>query len=69
MCSKTSNYILQNDSFFPVLRLLIPQLDRERGAYGVKEHTLAKIYIQILSLPKDGGDAKKLLEYRFVRKQ
>ncbi|KAJ9585405.1 hypothetical protein L9F63_002788 [Diploptera punctata] len=53
-----------DDSFFPVLRLLLPQLDRERGAYGVKEHNLAKIYIRILGLPKEGQDALKLLNFR-----
>nr|CAD7260817.1 unnamed protein product [Timema shepardi] len=53
-----------DDSFYPVLRLLLPQLDRERGPYGVKEHNLAKVYIRILCLPKDGRDAEKLLNFR-----
>ncbi|XP_049793144.1 DNA ligase 4 isoform X5 [Schistocerca nitens] len=51
-------------SFYPVLRLLVPKFDRERSAYGVKEHALAKIYIRILCLPKDGMDALKLLNFR-----
>ncbi|XP_049941540.1 DNA ligase 4 isoform X2 [Schistocerca serialis cubense] len=51
-------------SFYPVLRLLIPKFDRERSAYGVKEHALAKIYIRILCLPKGGMDAEKLLNFR-----
>ncbi|GLG98951.1 DNA ligase 4 [Gryllus bimaculatus] len=51
-------------SFYPVMRLLLPQLDRERGPYGVKEHTLAVIYIRILCLPKGEIDAEKLLNYR-----
>ncbi|XP_068083258.1 DNA ligase 4 isoform X3 [Anabrus simplex] len=54
-------------SFYPVLRLLLPQLDRERGAYGVKEHALAKIYTRILCLPKEGHDAHKLLNFRAPR--
>ncbi|PNF19465.1 hypothetical protein B7P43_G02347 [Cryptotermes secundus] len=53
-----------DDSFYPILRLLLPQLDRERGAYGVKEHNLAKVYIRILGLPKEGHDASKLLNFR-----
>ncbi|KAK3856177.1 hypothetical protein Pcinc_037476 [Petrolisthes cinctipes] len=52
------------DSFFPVLRVLLPALDRSRGAYGVKEHKLAKLYITILGLKKDGNDANKLLNFR-----
>lgn len=55
----------QDDSFYPILRLLLPQLDRDRGAYGVKEHNLAKVYIRILGLPKEGHDASKLLNFRW----
>lgn len=51
-----------------MLRFLLPQLDRERGAYGVKENTLAKIYIRILCLPRNGSDAMKLLEFRYLKK-
>ncbi|XP_077997197.1 DNA ligase 4-like [Glandiceps talaboti] len=52
------------DSFFPAMRLLLPQLERERLAYGIKEHTLAKYYIEILGLGKESQDAKKLLNYK-----
>ncbi|XP_071791788.1 DNA ligase 4-like [Asterias amurensis] len=52
------------DNFYPVMRLLLPQLERERIAYGIKEHTLAKLYIDILGLGKESQDAKKLINYR-----
>ncbi|KAJ8019961.1 DNA ligase 4 [Holothuria leucospilota] len=52
------------DSFYPAMRLILPQLERERMAYGIKEHTLAKLYIEILGLAKESTDAKKLLNYR-----
>ncbi|KAK1167955.1 DNA ligase 4 [Acipenser oxyrinchus oxyrinchus] len=52
------------DSFYPAMRLILPQLERERMAYGIKENMLAKLYIEVLGLPKDGGDANKLLNYR-----
>lgn len=32
---------------FPVVRLLMPALDRERGAYGVKETNLARKYVKV----------------------
>ncbi|XP_026470938.1 DNA ligase 4-like [Ctenocephalides felis] len=51
-------------SFYPVLRLLVPQAERERGAYGLKESTLAKILIRVLSISKEAADAKKLLNYK-----
>ncbi|XP_067047572.1 DNA ligase 4-like [Acropora muricata] len=52
------------DSFYPAIRLLLPQLDKERGAYGIKEVVLAKYYIDILSIGKDSVDGRKLLNYR-----
>uniref|UniRef100_T1JBC6 DNA ligase n=1 Tax=Strigamia maritima TaxID=126957 RepID=T1JBC6_STRMM len=56
--------ITTTDSFYPAMRLLLPQFDKERGAYGIKETTLAKYYIEILNLSKDSTDALKLLNYR-----
>lgn len=53
-----------DDSFFPAMRLLLPQLDRDRPAYGVKETTLAKLYIDVLALSKDSPDAQRLLLYK-----
>lgn len=52
------------DSFYPAMRLILPQLERERTAYGIKETMLAKLYIELLNLPRDGKDAHKLLNYR-----
>jgi DNA ligase-4 len=46
------------------MSLLLPHLDRSRGAYGIKEASLAKLYINIFSLPKDGVDAIRLLKYK-----
>lgn len=55
---------LQNDSFYPILRLILPEQDNERGPYGVKEHNLAKTYIRILCLSKTSKDAQKLQNYK-----
>lgn len=52
------------DSFYPAMRLLVPSFERERMAYGIKENMLAKLYIDVLGLPKNGPEANKLLNYR-----
>lgn len=52
------------DSFYPAMRLFVPQFERERMAYGIKESMLAKLYIDVLGLPKNGPEANKLLNYR-----
>ncbi|KAK3736164.1 hypothetical protein QZH41_015551 [Actinostola sp. cb2023] len=53
-----------SDSLYPAIRLLLPQLDKDRPAYGMKEVVLAKHYIEILSIAKDSIDGRKLLNYR-----
>ncbi|KAJ8004322.1 hypothetical protein DPEC_G00157920 [Dallia pectoralis] len=52
------------DSFYPAMRLIAPPFERERMAYGIKESMLAKLYIDVLGLPKNGPEANKLLNYR-----
>jgi len=53
-----------DDSFYPILRLLLPQSDRERIAYGLKESKLGKHLVEVLSISKDSDDGKKLLNFR-----
>lgn len=52
------------DSFYPAMRLIVPAFERERMAYGIKENMLAKLYIDVLGLSKNGPEANKLLNYR-----
>lgn len=51
----------QNTSFYPILRLLVPSFERERGAYNLKESKLSHLLVKVLSLDKQSHDAKKLL--------
>jgi DNA ligase-4 len=41
------------------MRLLMPQLDRQRGNYGLKESNIAKIYSEVLLLPQSETDRLK----------
>ena len=52
------------DSLYPLMRLLLSPIDRERGAYGIKETVLARIYIDLLKLGPTSADAKKLKDFR-----
>jgi len=49
----------EHTSIFQLMRLLMPQLDRERGNYGLKESLLAKYYSDILLLPPAEADRLK----------
>ncbi|KAK0161116.1 hypothetical protein PV327_009628 [Microctonus hyperodae] len=51
-------------SMFPIMRLLLVKLDRERGAHGLKEKTLGNLYIRIFCLGKNTTDAEKIRDYR-----
>ncbi|KAJ3711055.1 ATP dependent DNA ligase domain-containing protein [Lentinula raphanica] len=52
------------DDLFPVLRLILPQKDRDRAVYGLKEKNLAKIYIKLIPLNKNHDDAKRLTDWK-----
>ncbi|KAI5121896.1 hypothetical protein M0805_001100 [Coniferiporia weirii] len=49
---------------YPVLRLLLPQKDRERSVYGLKEKNLAKAYIKLIPLGMKDPDAVRLLNWK-----
>ncbi|KAI0820786.1 DNA ligase 4 [Trametes gibbosa] len=49
---------------FPVLRLILPQKDRERAIYGLKEKNLAKAYIKVIPLGRHDPDAIRLLNWK-----
>eukprot|EP00040_Diaphanoeca_grandis_P039717 m.259884 g.259884 ORF g.259884 m.259884 type:complete len:1008 (-) comp38853_c0_seq1:68-3091(-) len=51
------------DSFFPIMRLLLPQNDKARPTYNLKESSLAKLYVQACGLDKDSGAGKRIIEW------
>ncbi|XP_022899944.1 DNA ligase 4 [Onthophagus taurus] len=51
--------ITSTTNLHPILRLLLPSFERNRS-YGMKEDTLKRKIIKILSLTKDSGDSKIL---------
>ncbi|XP_026739179.1 DNA ligase 4-like isoform X1 [Trichoplusia ni] len=57
---------IKNASFYPILRLLLPEDDRERNAYNLAESKLGVLLVKVLSLCKNSRDAQKLLNHRSV---
>ncbi|KZV67055.1 DNA ligase 4 [Peniophora sp. CONT] len=51
-------------NLYPVIRLLLPDKDRERIVYGMKEKNLAKAYIKIIPLEPKSPDAIRLLNWK-----
>ena len=49
---------------YPIMRLILPHLDRDRQTYALKESKLAKLIIQILAIAKDSADALRMINWR-----
>ncbi|KIR37254.1 hypothetical protein I307_00236 [Cryptococcus deuterogattii 99/473] len=49
---------------YPLIRLLLPDKDRERPVYNLKESMLARCYIDILSLEKHSEAAQRLIKWK-----
>lgn len=52
------------NDFYPVLRLIVPEKDRDRAMYGLKEKTIAKLLVRLTGLDKNSEDAQNLLNWK-----
>jgi DNA ligase-4 len=56
-----ANY--KDDDFFPLMRLLLPQYDRERQTYGMRETAIARLYVEVLGIAERSEDGFRLLHW------
>lgn len=49
---------------YPVMRLILPNVDNERPVYGLKEQTIAKRVIKLLRIADTAKDARSLLAWK-----
>jgi DNA ligase 4 len=52
------------DDFYPALRLIVPEKDRDRPMYGLKERAIAKLLIKLLKIGNKTADASNLLNWK-----
>lgn len=52
------------DDFYPALRLIVPDKDRDRPMYGLKERAIAKLLIKLLKIGQKTEDASNLLNWK-----
>ncbi|EXJ78760.1 DNA ligase 4 [Capronia coronata CBS 617.96] len=50
--------------FYPAFRLIIPDKDRDRGVYGLKEKILGKLLVKIMKIDKNSEDGFNLLHWK-----
>ncbi|KAK4265577.1 hypothetical protein QN277_026608 [Acacia crassicarpa] len=51
-------------NYLSAIRLILPNLDRERGSYGLKESVLATSLIDALGMSRESEDALRLINWR-----
>ncbi|KPI95052.1 DNA ligase 4 [Papilio xuthus] len=54
----------KDPSFYPILRLLLPGLERERSSYNLREKRLGSKLVQALAWDEKSPASQKLLNYR-----
>lgn len=52
------------DDIYPALRLILPDKDRERTMYGLKEKTIGKLLIKVMKINKDSEDGYNLVNWK-----
>ena len=52
------------DDIYPALRLILPEKDRDRPMYGMKEKVIGKMLVKIMKINKDSEDGYNLLNWK-----
>ncbi|KAI2335020.1 DNA ligase (ATP) [Ophidiomyces ophidiicola] len=52
------------DDIYPAFRLIIPEKDRDRAMYGLKEKTIGKLFVKIMKIDKNSEDGFSLLNWK-----
>ena len=52
------------NDIYPAFRLIVPEKDRDRAMYGLKEMTLGKLLIRVMKIDKNSEDGYNLLHWK-----
>lgn len=52
------------NDIYPALRLILPDKDRDRGVYGLKENAIGKLLVKIMKIDKNSEDGYNLLHWK-----
>lgn len=50
--------------FYPALRLILPDKDRDRGVYGLKESGIGKLLVKVMKIDKNSEDGYGLMHWK-----
>ena len=52
------------DDIYPAFRLIIPEKDRDRAMYGLKEKAIGKLLVKVMKIDKNSEDGFNLLNWK-----
>ncbi|KAL1887704.1 DNA ligase (ATP) [Sporothrix stenoceras] len=52
------------NDFYPALRLILPDKDRDRSVYGLKENTIGKLLVKLMKIDKNSEDGFNLIHWK-----
>ncbi|KAK1751797.1 hypothetical protein QBC47DRAFT_329556, partial [Echria macrotheca] len=52
------------NDFYPAMRLILPDKDRDRGVYGLKENTIGKLLVKVMKIDKNSEDGYGLMHWK-----
>lgn len=52
------------NDFYPALRLILPNQDRDRPVYGLKEGAIGKLLVRVMKIDKNSEDGYALLHWK-----
>ncbi|OAA60509.1 DNA replication and repair protein [Niveomyces insectorum RCEF 264] len=52
------------NDFYPALRLILPDKDRDRSVYGLKENAIGKLLVKLMKIDKNSEDGYNLLHWK-----
>lgn len=52
------------NDFYPAMRLIIPEKDRDRPMYGLKEKAIGKLLVKLMKISPDSEDGYNLINWK-----
>jgi DNA ligase-4 len=52
------------NDIYPAFRLIVPEKDRDRAMYGLKEKTIGKLLVKVIGIDKNSEDAYNLMNWK-----
>ena len=52
------------NDFYPAMRLILPDKDRDRGTYGLKESTIGRLLVKVMKIDRNSEDGYGLMHWK-----